>query len=561
MPPEDEIPADAEALALLDAYLQELHAGRQPNRDRLLAEHPELAELVCCLESLHRLVPPFPLVNPEDAPAAEDALGSTMPALPTTGATASLPEFGNYELLGEIGRGGMGVVYRARQKDLDRLVAIKMILASNLASEEQVQRFHAEARAAARLQHPHIVQIHEAGQIHGQHYFVMEYVDGPSLADLIAKKLPVPEESARLLVAVARAVDHLHTQGIVHRDLKPSNVLLASSSAVEAGAWVPKVSDFGLVKMLGAGSDMTHSGAVIGTPSYMAPEQAAGRSAEVTPRSDVYGLGAILYEMLTGRPPFRENTPLDTLVQVLESEPTPPRKHHPHLPPELEMICLKCLEKSPENRYPSARALADDLERFLKGETVEARPQGFLQRLRRWARREPALATRLGALAVSAVVVHAHYSLFGGTPSSLHLKVLLVLFIWALASVVYQLLLRRERWSRLIQFAWAGTDVLMVTAILLLTDTLIGPLPAAYPLLVAGSGLWFHTRLIWFTTGAAEAAYAGLLLRTYLQNEGLPNLHHHVVFMIALAVLGMVTVYQVHRVRALSRYYEHRPLG
>ncbi len=566
-PPAEEHPDDPTTLLQLEAYLEALHAGRQPDKNRLLKENPHLGGLLDCLESLDRLAPP-----PAREAGPSTDLDPTLPFDPRATAAdgAALPMvFGKYELLEEIGRGGMGVVYRARQADLDRLVAVKMILASNLASEEQVLRFHSEARAAARLIHPHIVQIHDTGQVHGQHFFVMEHVTGPSLAKMLQHgPLPV-ETAARLLAAVARAVAELHAHGIVHRDLKPSNVLLQALDAggprVDdqpnvSGDLSPKITDFGLAKMLGTSSGVTYSGAILGTPSYMAPEQAAGRHAEVGPPSDIYSLGAILYEMLTGRPPFHGETPLDTLVQVLETEPVLPRHVNPKVPRELEMICLKCLEKAPENRYPTAAAVADDLERFQRGEAVEAPPQALWQRVRRWVRREPALACRLGALLVFALVVHVSYWLFRATPLSVHLEVLGILAGWALLSLVFQRLLRNELWSDAVRFAWAAADVIALTALLELTDNQLSPLAACYPLVVVASGLWFRVRLVWFTTILSELAYALLIVRLALSGTTPGYWHHHALFMLGLVVVGLVVAYQVRRVRALSRYYEHRRL-
>jgi serine/threonine-protein kinase len=560
-------PEDPRLAELLDQYVEALQAGQSPDRSRLLADHPELADLVHCLDSLHELArhtrgeaPPQPeavtLFDPAAAPWVEGTPG----------------QFGNFELLEEIGRGGMGVVYKARQKDLDRLVAVKMILASNLASPDQVRRFHAEARAAARLQHPHIVQVHDAGQVHGQHYFVMEYVDGPSLADLLDNGPLPPVSAARLLATVARAVAHLHEQGIVHRDLKPANILLSAESQragaasqasagskveAELSKLVPKVTDFGLAKMLGGGSDVTRTGAIIGTPSYMAPEQATGRSDAVSPRSDVYSLGAMLYELLTGRPPFREETPLDTLVQVLESEPAPPSRLCPGLPRELEMICLKCLEKATENRYPSAAQLADDLERYLQGEAVEARPQHFGSRLRRWARREPTLASRIAALSLSAAVIQINFH-FRSVPLDYHLQIMGVLAVWLLASLGFQLLLRRQRWASLARILWSGADVLLFTVIVRLAQA-PAPLLVGYPVLVAASGLWFRLSLVWFTTVASAAAYSGLVVDDYLRHGQLRWPHLDLIYLVALVVLGYVIAQQVQRARTLSRYYEHRP--
>jgi serine/threonine-protein kinase len=548
----DHVPENsAEAFPLLEAYLQDLHAGRQSDKARLLAEHPELASALDCLEALEQMAPPpqpdpdrtLPLRNKAETP--EDS------------APVNTADFGKYELLGELGRGGMGVVYKARQKDLNRLVALKMILAGNLASDDHLDRFNDEARAAAGLQHPHIVAVYEAGQVHGQPYFAMQYVAGPSLAQVLQEGPLSCESAAECVCAVARAVHHLHSRGIIHRDLKPSNILLDEQGR-------PYVTDFGLVKMLGVESHKTSSGAVLGTPSYMAPEQAAGRASEVGPLSDVYSLGAILYELLTGRPVFREATPLDTLVQVLEGEPSRPAQLNPLIPPELEMICLRCLEKEPQERYPSAAALADDLERFLKGEVVEARQRGLGHQLRRWGRREPALASRLAALTLCLIIAQITFH-FGVRDVGTHLEVMTVLVLWGLASLGFQSFYRRQQGQDLIPLAWSGVDVLLLTALLIIDSGQTSPLVIGYPLLVAASGLWFRVRLVWFTTLVAEVAYAALVLDYVLR--GLPehsildfHLNHHVIFMVGLAVLGFVMAYQVQRVRALSRYYEHRPL-
>jgi serine/threonine protein kinase len=297
-------------------------------------------------------------------------------------------EFGDYELLEEVARGGMGVVFKARQKGLNRVVALKMILPGRLASAEDVQRFRREAEATAKLQHSGIVAIHEVGQlgdlgdlgeVAGQHFYSMEFIDGPSLAKRAAHG-PIPgREAARYLVKIAQAVHHAHCHGILHRDLKPSNVLLDSADE-------PHITDFGLAKTLspsGGDSAQTRTGAVMGTPSYMAPEQAKGKIKELGPACDVYGLGAILYELLTGRPPFRSDTPLDTLNHVIERDPAPPRLLNPKVERDLETICLKCLAKDPRARYASAQALAEDLERYLNGESIHARSFNMLDQLAR----------------------------------------------------------------------------------------------------------------------------------------------------------------------------------
>jgi tetratricopeptide (TPR) repeat protein len=327
-------------------------------------------------------------------------------------AEAAVPAVPGYEVLEELGRGGMGVVYKARQLGLERLVALKMILAASAAGAEQRARFQTEAEALARVRHPNIVEVHAYGTHEGQPYFSLEYVSGGSLARHLAGRPLPPADAARLVEPLARAVAALHAEGILHRDLKPGNVLLsvapacgftfAASDAANAkpqaaAGFVPKVSDFGLARLGDAGT--TVSGALLGTPSYMAPEQARG-AGQVGPAADVYALGAILYECLTGRPPFRATTAIETIDQVCNREPVGVRTLAPAVPRDLETICHKCLEKEPERRYPSASELADDLRRFLAAEPVRARPLGHVARACRWCRRNPRVAILLTALAV-----------------------------------------------------------------------------------------------------------------------------------------------------------------
>jgi serine/threonine protein kinase/tetratricopeptide (TPR) repeat protein len=303
------------------------------------------------------------------------------------------PEVPGYQVLGLLGRGGMGVVYRARHVQLDRLVALKM-LRDGAANLEDLPRFRTEAQAVARFQHPNIVQIYEVGEHQGQPYLALELVDGTSLDRKLAGTPQPPRQAAELAAVLARAVHAVHERGIIHRDLKPGNVLLTAEGA-------PKIGDFGLAKQLDVDAGQTRSGDVLGTPAYMAPEQAAGRTREVGPAADVYALGAILYEMLTGRPPFLGVTAWDIIPQILSAEPVPPRRLQPTVPRDLETICLKCLRKEPDRRYAGARALAEDLHRFLEGEPVQARPVGRVERLWRWGRRKPLSAALLAALVLA----------------------------------------------------------------------------------------------------------------------------------------------------------------
>jgi eukaryotic-like serine/threonine-protein kinase len=298
-------------------------------------------------------------------------------------APASAPS--SYELLELIGEGGMGVVFKARQRTLNRIVALKMIRSGSFASESEVRRFQTEAQAAAKLQHANVVAIHEVGEQDGRPYFSMDYVEGQNLAQIVRQTPLSPERAARYVQTIAATVHYAHQRGILHRDLKPANILIDATDQ-------PRITDFGLAKQLEADSEFTVSGAVLGTPSYMPPEQAAGKRQELGPASDIYSLGAILYDLLTGRPPFRADTPVDTLRQVLDDEPAPPRLLNRKVPRDLETICLKCLAKEPRQRYESAQHLAEDLGRFLKHEPIHARPVGQLGRLWRLARRNPVIA-------------------------------------------------------------------------------------------------------------------------------------------------------------------------
>jgi eukaryotic-like serine/threonine-protein kinase len=336
-------------------------------------------------------LPPRP-----DATVGLAALGS-----PSFGPSAApnVRYFGDYEIIREIARGGMGVVFQARQVKLNRAVALKMILAGNLADDTDVKRFHTEAEAAANLDHPGIVPIYEVGQHNGQHFFSMGFVDGESLSHRLSGGPLPPREAAVLMSKVADAIDYAHGRGVIHRDLKPANILIDQNGN-------PRVTDFGLAKKVESNSSLTASGQIMGTPSYMPPEQAGGRRREVGAAADVYALGATFYALLTGRPPFQAATTMDTVLQVLSDEPVSPRRLNRSVPRDLETIALKCLRKNPSRRYESARALADDLRRWLSGVPILARPTWLRERVIKWVRRRPAVAISgvIGLLALAACV-------------------------------------------------------------------------------------------------------------------------------------------------------------
>src|SRR5436309_3174251 len=309
-----------------------------------------------------------------------------------------LMDFGDYELLEEIGRGGQGVVYRARQKSLNRTVALKVIGLGQWATQAHLKRFRREAESAANLDHPCIVPIYEVGEREGSCYFSMKFIDGGQL-DEVAKRTPISTRNAAELIAkLARTVHYAHEHGILHRDIKPGNILVDAKGE-------PHLTDFGLARLLETKSTVTHTMELLGTPSYMAPEQAVGNNARVSSATDIYGLGAVLYQLLTGHPPFAGGTTYETVRLVLETEPRQPRLSNPKIDRELSTICLKCLEKDPKRRYSSALALAEDLEHWLRHEPIRARHSSVFTRGRKWVRRNPAsafLAVSLVALAAAA---------------------------------------------------------------------------------------------------------------------------------------------------------------
>jgi tetratricopeptide (TPR) repeat protein len=386
-------------------------SGESSGPHTLPLSHPAAAGKTSCEEAAAVVARPSgPSTTEEtgvyasgsDAPPSTGV--NTPPPVPPTlgrmpGADVRPERIGDYEVLGELGRGGMGVVYKARHVTLKRLAAIKMILSGVRAGGDALQRFRREAEAVALIKHPNIIQIFEVGEAGGCPFFALEYVEGGGLDKYLAGNPQPPREAAALVAVLARAMQAAHEAGLVHRDLKPANVLLrrkvetaATAGPAPLSAFEPKISDFGLAKHIDGGDAVTVSGVVLGTPSYMPPEQAAGRMSLIGPRTDVYSLAAVLYDLLTGRPPFKGATMRETLMQVYEQEPAPPHRLNAQVPRDLETICLKGLQKDPRRRYASAQALADDLQNWLDGKPIQARPVGTVERWVKWARRSPGQA-------------------------------------------------------------------------------------------------------------------------------------------------------------------------
>jgi predicted Ser/Thr protein kinase len=376
------------------------------------------------------------------------------------------PAVPGYDIVAELGRGGMGVVYKARQAGLDRAVALKMILAGARAGPAERSRFRTEAAAIARLRHPNIVQVYHVGECDGNLFFAMELVEGGSLADAGPWE---PGRAAAVVEKLARAVHAVHAEGIVHRDLKPGNVLVGPDGE-------PRIVDFGLAKLVGAGTDATVTGAVLGTPGYMAPEQAEGRTRDVGPHTDVYALGAVLYHLLTGRPPFQADSPLATIRQIVSDDPVPPRERRPDVPADLDAVCLKCLAKEPRDRYPSAAAVADDLKRVVDGEPVSARPLGLRRRLAKWWQAHPGAGIALVVAAGLWSVWFAMFAFLGNFLEAPLFAVILIAFV-------------RPTWRTLagcaaVAVVLTGLRYLLVPDVILLAINL---LPAIVPAVVIGA--------------------------------------------------------------------------
>ena len=467
---------------------------------------------------------------------------------------SEVPEFktfGNYELIEEIARGGMGVVYRARHKRLNRLVALKMILGGRFASPTEVRRFIQEVETAASLDHPNIVPVYEIGEHENQPFYSMRLVQGESLSHHSNKISKDMISIAKLMATVARAIHYAHERGFLHRDIKPSNIMVDTDGTAY-------IMDFGLSINMNCNLNLSGSGAIMGTPSYMSPEQATGQKVPLTERIDIYSLGAVLYELMVGRPPFRSQTIMETLIQVMEREPSAPSQIVSDIPDDLEAICMKCLCKSPDERYQSADALASDLEKFAKGENLNLRTKGLLTKIRQWARRSPDIAARIGGFLLFGTFVQVNYYLNTVPNANSRFLVSFITILWGIGAYGFHLLLKREKSVESVRMFWLGSEVVLLTIILGIQNNPQSMGVVIYPLLIAASGLWSRENIVWKITALSAIAYSALLFNFFVRNETavLPSSAN--IVMGSIFITGFVVSQQVKRLWAISSYYEKR---
>ncbi|QDT33009.1 Serine/threonine-protein kinase PrkC [Thalassoglobus polymorphus] len=513
---------DNEVLEFLDQHCFAMQAGKSLEiPEHLLARHPELSEMLDCMNRLDSFAV-APVTDQKetllgDSPAFSSSMMQQLPR-----------NFGSFCLEEEIGRGGMGIIYKARHITLQSHFALKMIRTCEFATDEEVRRFYQEARAASRLRHPNIVSVHDAGEQDGYPFLVMTYIEGQTLAEHLKDQKLEISQAIDYVIQVANAVDYLHRQDIIHRDLKPSNILLDQ----QHNAFV---TDFGLAKVFEADSERTISGTILGTPAYMAPEQAWGKINKITTQCDIYSLGAILYELLTSRPPFVEESPLDQILRLRDSEPPAPGKINPSVPKPLEQICLRCLEKKPEHRYKSAGELANDLQHFQEGEPIALNSVGWWTKLRRWARREPALVVHLAAFLIVALILQIVDWRTPGHRQS-YLPVISILVAWTVISVVFQKLMTRG--VPFIRRTWIAADAALFTAAVANAEGPVESLVTGYALLIVTSSMWYKPRLVAVTTIASVISY--LFLVAYRGDPETPGHFPYLVIGILLVIGGIV---------------------
>lgn len=522
--------------------------GRPITRSKLLSDFPEHADDLADFFELHDQF----VVATDTAKASADPTLSPQKTLiqdPSTISSLGLgpPKYlGNYEILEEIDRGGMGIVYKARHRELGRIVALKLIRSGELASTEEVQRFRSEAEAAAALTHPGIVPIYEVGTLEGLVFYTMAYIEGENLADIVRRGPMNPQEAAKIVIKLCAAVSHAHQAGVYHRDIKPANVLIDASGQ-------PVLIDFGLAKIEHRDSSLTATGQILGTPAYMAPEHASGRASAITASSDVYSLGAILYCICAGQPPFNGPTPVDVLLQVLDREPPLPSKLNRRVSHELDFVCLKALEKSPADRYQTASELSADLSRILHGTPLDFPPPTLWGQLESWWRREPILVVHACGIGFTTAIVAVSHTLTMESSPEFPIRMGLLL-AWFAISFVLQFWVVRARWRDLACLTWATIDVSIYTTLIAFAAPPRSMLLIGYPMMVVASSLFYRKRFVVFMTTLCIFAFA--ILGILIPKDDFVKPDFAAIFVSGLVVIGLTLLSTIRRVRSMSTFYE-----
>ena len=537
-------------LLILELFLLQ-DEGESPRIQDYLDRFPNEQAIVKDAFSKKQVSIPLVQKGPDFYESPTLRIDSSSTPISDNSETPDFKSFGNYELIEEIARGGMGVVYRARHKRLNRLVAVKMILSGRFASPTEVRRFIQEVETAASLDHPNIVPVYEIGEHESQPFYSMKLVQGESLAQHSIKISKDMVSIARIMATVARAIHYAHVRGFLHRDIKPSNIMVDTDGTAY-------IMDFGLSINMNCNLNLSGSGAIMGTPSYMSPEQATGQKMPLTERIDIYSLGAVLYELMVGRPPFRSQTVLETLIQVMEREPSLPSQIVRGIPDDLEAICMKCLCKSPDERYQSADELACDLEKFAKGENLNLRPKGVLMKIRQWTRRSPDLAARFGGFLLFGTFVQINYYLNTVPNANSRFLVSLITILWGMGAYGFHLMLKREKNVESVRMLWLGSEVVLLTVILGIQNNPQSMGVVIYPLLIAASGLWYRENIVWKITGLSAIAYSALIFNFFMRNEAATLPSSANIVMGSLFITGFVVSQQVKRLWAISSYYEKR---
>ena len=546
--------ANADINAIIEDFILRTERGEPFDEVRCLRDHPELAEELREFFQLHQSArTAFEVSSLNVARPRTSSPPKTLPLSDRSAwswnrvADAEFPlSFGPYDLIEEINRGGMGIVYRATHRDLGRTVALKVLRAGEMATPEEIRRFRTEVLASTALQHPHIIPTFDAGTEHGLFYLTMAFIEGEDLESIIRRGPIDPLQAGQWLLKITDAVDYAHQQKIIHRDIKPSNILLDGSGE-------PFLADFGLAHRMSADEGLTVTGQLLGTPAYMPPEQASGKARNLSPSIDIYSLGAVLYACLTGQPPFSGLTPFEVLLQVVDRQPPAPRQLNKRCPITLESICLKAMDKNPEQRYSTARELANDLRRFIRGEPIDFPKPTFTRRLTTWWRREPILLSHLAALTTVSIVVLISHLLARDERSAPIFAVKFSLLIsWCGLCGFLQRLSRYVRYRSWVHLVWAASDVIIYTALMYMADAPRGLLLVGYPMMIGASGLFYRVRFVVFMT--VVCILSVLLLSLTVTDPVNERVDFLIIYVIGLLVLGSCVMTMIRRIRGLSRF-------